>query len=211
MAAMAFPGWPAEAVTFFEGLEADNSKAYWQAHRQVYDGAVRRPMELLLAELTAEFGEGRIFRPYRDVRFSADKSPYKTAIGAALARCGYVQFSADGLAAGCGDYQMSPERLDRYRRAVTDDDTGAELARILDDVRRHGIEVTAHDRLKTMPRGYPKDSPRADLLRLKGLITWQEWPVEAAQDRGAKRLLATFFRRSAPVQQWLRERVGEPG
>lgn len=79
-----FQGWPAEAVEFYQGLEADNSKVYWQAHRGSYDDHVRRPMEQLLAELGTEFGEGRIFRPYRDVRFSADKSPYKTAIAATL-------------------------------------------------------------------------------------------------------------------------------
>ena len=90
---MAFHGWKVEALEFFEGLEADNSKAYWQRHKDVYDTIVRAPMEELLAELEPEFGEGRIFRPYRDVRFSRDKSPYKTAIGATLGD-GYVQVDA---------------------------------------------------------------------------------------------------------------------
>ena len=72
---MAFHGWKVEALEFFEGLEADNSKAYWQRHKDVYDTIVRAPMEELLAELEPEFGEGRIFRPYRDIRFSRDKSP----------------------------------------------------------------------------------------------------------------------------------------
>src|ERR1051325_11884594 len=77
---MAFRGWPAEALEFYEGLEADNSKTYWTAHKTVYDEKVHAPMLALLAELEPEFGAGKIFRPYRDVRFSADKSPYKTAI-----------------------------------------------------------------------------------------------------------------------------------
>ena len=87
---MAFSGWPAEAIEFYEGLAADNSKHYWQAHKAVYDELVHQPMTELLAELEAEFGAGKIFRPYRDIRFSRDKSPYKTAIGATLASGGYV-------------------------------------------------------------------------------------------------------------------------
>lgn len=80
----AFRGWRVEALEFYEGLEAENSKAYWQRNREVYDRMVRAPMEALLEEVAPEWGEGRIFRPYRDVRFSADKSPYKTHIGAVV-------------------------------------------------------------------------------------------------------------------------------
>ncbi len=100
---MPFGGWPAEALEFFEGLEADNSKTYWQRNKAVYESVVRAPMEELLAELAPEWGEGRVFRPYRDIRFSADKSPYKTHMGAMIGQ-GYVQLSAEGLAAdaGCG-------------------------------------------------------------------------------------------------------------
>jgi uncharacterized protein (DUF2461 family) len=79
---VAFGGFPAEAFDFFEGLEADNSRTYWQANKALYDSCVKGPMEALLAEVAGEFGPGRIFRPHRDVRFSADKSPYKTNIGA---------------------------------------------------------------------------------------------------------------------------------
>ena len=97
---MTFSGWPAVALEFYEGLEADNSKTYWTAHKAVYEAGVLAPMDELLAELEDEFGEAKVFRPNRDIRFSADKSPYKTAIGATLSAGGYVQLSADGLAAG---------------------------------------------------------------------------------------------------------------
>src|SRR6187401_2496103 len=104
---MPFRGWPVEALEFYEGLEVDNTKTYWTENKAVYEGQVRAPMEALLVELAPEFGEGRIFRPYRDVRFSADKSPYKTNLGAHLAGGGYLQLSADGLAAGLGTYVMA--------------------------------------------------------------------------------------------------------
>src|SRR6478672_10896663 len=103
----------------------------------------------LLAELEPEFGTAKVFRPNRDVRFSPDKSPYKTRIYAGLEHGGYVQFSADGLAAGCGYWMVEPDQLDRYRRAVADDRSGAELAAIVDRIAATGIEVTAHETLKT--------------------------------------------------------------
>ena len=96
---MVFKGWPVEAVEFYEGLEADNTKVYWQEHKAVYEQCVKGPMEELLAELADEFGAGRIFRPYRDVRFSSDKTPYKLNCAANLPG-GYVSFSADGLFVG---------------------------------------------------------------------------------------------------------------
>src|SRR6266699_2836832 len=162
---MTFKGWPAEAIEFYEGLEADNSKTYWQENKAVYEELVRGPMDALLAELAPEFGEGRIFRPYRDIRFSKDKSPYKTAIGATLARGGYVQFSAEGLSAGSGSYHPAPDQLDRFRRAVADESSGAKLADIVAAITRAGYGIAAHDMLKTCPKGYPKDHPRVDLLR----------------------------------------------
>src|SRR5258706_12038469 len=127
---MAFRGWPAEALDFYEGLEADNSKTYWVANKAIYDDKVHAPMTELLAELETEFGPAKIFRPYRDVRFSADKSPYKTSIAASFEHGGYVHLSAKGLAAGSGRYMLSPAQLDRYRRAVADDAAGGHLLRI---------------------------------------------------------------------------------
>jgi len=204
-----FHGWSAESLEFYEGLAADNSKTYWTEHKAVYDEHVLAPMSELLDELADEFGEGRIFRPYRDVRFSADKSPYKTAIGATLSGGGYVQLSADGLAAGSGYYVMAPDQIDRYRRAVSDERTGEQLRRELAALERQGVEIVARDALKTAPRGYPKDHPRADLLRNKGLIAWQEWPVEPwLETAAAKDRIVWFFRVALPLRDWLDTNVG---
>ncbi|RPI04214.1 MAG: DUF2461 family protein, partial [Actinobacteria bacterium] len=79
---MQFRGWPAEAITFYEGLEADNSKTFWTANKDVYESAVVAPFRALSDEVAESFGPLRLFRPYRDVRFSKDKSPYKTGQGA---------------------------------------------------------------------------------------------------------------------------------
>src|SRR5438270_12933217 len=148
---MAFRGWPAEALEFYDGLCADNSKTYWNAHKQVYDDRVRAPLVELLAELEPEFGPAKIYRPYRDVRFSKDKSPYKTQIAASFERGGYVRLSADGLGAGSGIYMMSPEQVKRWRDAVADDRSGAALDELLDALRRQDISVGSHDMLARVP------------------------------------------------------------
>jgi uncharacterized protein (TIGR02453 family) len=204
-----FRGWPAEALEFYEGLEADNTKTYWHAHKSEYDELVKAPMQALLAELAPEFGEGKIFRPNRDVRFSNDKSPYKTAIGATLMGGGYVQLSSNGLAAGTGYYGMEPEQLERYRRAVADDKTGSQLEKIAASLRRAGIEVHGRDELKTAPKGYPKDHPRIELLRYKGLIAWKQWPVAAwLGTKKARDKVTDFLRTSQPLNDWLDKNVG---
>ena len=207
---MAFAGWPASASRFYAALEADNSKAYWQANRVVYDEHVRAPMEELLAELEPEFGPWKIFRPYRDVRFSADRSPYKTHIGATIGQ-GYVQLDADRLAAGAGMWEMSSDQLDRYRRAVDADRTGTALDALVASARHDGLTVMGHDELKTAPRGFPKDHPRIELLRYKGLVAWREWPVGRwLGNAGAKDRIVEFLRASRPVVDWLGANVGPP-
>ncbi|NEE01831.1 DUF2461 domain-containing protein [Phytoactinopolyspora halotolerans] len=205
---MAFHGWPAEALEFYEGLEADNSRTYWTAHKHIYDRDVRGPMVELLTELEPEFGEGKIFRPNRDVRFSADKSPYKTTIAATLDRGGYVQLSADGLAAGSGIYMMDADQLSRYRHAVDDDETGDELRALVDELIKQDVEVTAREYLKTAPRGYAKDHPRVELLRHKGIIAWRHWPAEAwLGTSAAKDTVVEFLRLARPLNDWLAEYV----
>jgi uncharacterized protein (TIGR02453 family) len=207
---MAFRGWPVEAVEFFEGLTADNSKGFWLENKLVYESSVRAPMDALLEELAPEFGGGKVFRPYRDVRFSKDKSPYKTSIAATLEHGGYLELSADGLGVGSGLYHPARDQLERYREAVADDRSGAALTALVAKVRAGKIDVTAHEILKTAPRGYPKDHPRIELLRQKGLITWRHWPVGAwLGTRKAKDRVVDFLHAAAPIGAWLQKHVGE--
>jgi uncharacterized protein (TIGR02453 family) len=206
---MAFSGWPEEALEFYEGLAADNTKTYWTAHLKTYEELVRGPMVELLAELAPEFGPTKIFRPYRDVRFSKDKSPYKTAIAATVGD-GYVHLSAGGLAAGNGMWAMAPDQLERYREAVASDEVGPELERVIGSVRSRDIDVQGHETLKKAPRGYPADHARIELLRCKGLIAWREWPVAAWLGTAAARdRIAEFLTATRPLADWLAGHVGE--
>ena len=205
---MAFAGWPIEAVEFYEGLEADNSKVYWQDNKAVYDRYVKAPMEELLAELADEFGSGKIFRPYRDVRFSADKTPYKTNCAATIGS-GYISFSADGLSVGGGLYMPDPKALARYREAVDNEKSGVELVKIVAALRKEGYDTMAHEVLKTAPKGYPKDHPRIELLRYKGIAMMKTWPVGAwLGTRKAKDRVVTTLRAGVPLNQWLLRNVG---
>jgi uncharacterized protein (TIGR02453 family) len=208
MLAMAFNGWPEEALDFYEGLAADNSKTYWTEHKAVYTGHVLAPMTELTEELAAEFGEPKLFRPYRDIRFSKDKTLYKTHIGATLGDMNYVQLSVEGLGAGAGMWEMGREELARYREAVAGERLGSELERIVAGLGRADITVHGHGVLKSAPRGYPPDHPRIGLLRYKGLTAWQQWPpapwleTTAARDR-----LVSFYRTTRPLCSWLEDHV----
>jgi uncharacterized protein (TIGR02453 family) len=206
---MAFNGWPEQALDFYDGLAADNSKAYWTEHKAAYEETILRPMTELTEELAEEFGEPKIFRPYRDVRFSRDKSPYKTHIGAVIGGTGYIQLSAEGLGAGAGFWQLAPDDLARYREAVARDGPGAELEKLIAEIEKAGVTVHGHDALKSAPRGYPADHPRITLLRYKGLTTWKQWPVEPwLETAAAKDRLVSFFRTSQPLCSWLTDHVG---
>jgi uncharacterized protein (TIGR02453 family) len=205
---MAFRGWSFEALEFYEGLEVDNSRAYWIGHKTVYDEKVRAPMEELIAELEPTFGDSKIFRPNRDVRFSADKSPYKTSIAAVIGDC-YVELSARGLAAGVGMWMMAPDQLERYRQAVSDDSTGGALQELVVELTKQRIEVGGHETIKTVPRGYPRDHPRADLLRNKGLVAFKQWPPARWLGTAAPKKRIEEFRMTAkPLDEWLASNVG---
>ena len=142
---MAFRGWPAEAVAFYEGLEADNSRTYWAAHKEIYESAVVAPFRALSDEVANDFGPLHLFRPHRDVRFSKDKSPYKTAQGAVTESEGgaiyYVSLGSHGLFAGSGYYRPAPDQLARMREAIDDAKTGPAIERALATARKAGYEI----------------------------------------------------------------------
>jgi uncharacterized protein (TIGR02453 family) len=202
-----FSGFGEDAVEFYDGLAADNSKAYWTDRKHVYERDVRGPMQELLAACEAEFGPGKIFRPYRDVRFSADKTPYKTHCGA-TAGGSYVQIGSDGLLAAAGYYQMAPDQVTRFRAAVDDERRGADLQRRVDGVRAAGLSVGG-EQLRTRPRGFDPDHPRLDLLRHKGLHAWRQWPPDdVLHGPQALRRVVTAWRAARPLVEWLDDHVG---
>ena len=204
---MRFTGFGEGAVEFYDGLIADNSKAYWTDQRAVYDGDVRAPMEALLADLEQEFGAGKVFRPYRDVRFSHDKTPYKTHCGATAGPF-YVQVGADGLVVAGGFYRMASDQVARFRAAVDDERKGGDLEKRLAALRADGIDVSG-EALKTRPRGFDPDHPRLDLLRHKSLYGRRGWPPDdVLHEPGARERVTAAWRALVPLTEWLSDHVG---
>jgi uncharacterized protein (TIGR02453 family) len=212
MPSTGFRGWPDEAFSFFAQLELDNTRPFWLAHKAVYEESVKEPMVLLGAEVADEFGPLHVFRPNRDVRFSKDKSLYKTHIGAVTEGDGgemfYVQLSAEGLFAASGYYQMARDQLERFREAVADDEAGPELERRLAAITKKGFTVGG-EALKVAPRGYPRDHPRVQLLRHKGVTVSKAFaPAAWVHSRGALKRITDVWRAAAPAHEWLDANVG---
>lgn len=208
---MAFGGFTGEAFAFYEGLLGDNSKSYWTSHKETYERHVRDPMTELCAELEDEFGAVKLFRPYRDVRFSKDKSPYKTHQGGHTGEGFYLQVDADGLMVAGGMYAPTPDQLRRYREAAGSDARGGELQAIVDDLRSAGMEI-AGDRLKTRPRGTAPDHPRLELLRHRSLYARTGWPADPwmADPGEVIGRVRTSWRRLRPLVEWGRTHIGPP-
>jgi uncharacterized protein (TIGR02453 family) len=208
-----FEGFPPAALDFYEALEADNTKVFWTENKHVYDSAVRTPLLALCDRLAPEFGAAKVFRPYRDVRFSKDKSPYKTAQGAVLTAgegggAHYLQISAAGLLVAVGYHEMAGDQVTRYRESVDDDTLGEQLAAALARVEQAGHTI-AGEALKTRPRGYPEHHPRLALLRYKTLTAWHEYPPEPwLHTAEVVDVVAGTWREMAPLNTWLERNVG---
>lgn len=191
-----FDGIPATAAAFYAQLEQNNNRDWWQAHSAVYQESVKEPLAALLSGLEPRFGPGKIFRPNRDIRFSQDKSPYKTAQGAfASYQEGvgyYLQLSADGVLVGGGYHSHSPAQLVRYRNSVDAQGTGEQLQHIVDSIAEAGFSIEG-EKLKTVPRGFPRDHPRSELLKHKSLsasvaLGEPAWLASAAAELEISRL-----------------------
>lgn len=208
---MGFTGLPADGMAFYERLGADNTKAFWQAHRSEFDEHVRAPMAALCAELD-EHGPFHLFRPHNDLRFAKNRPPYKDHQGAyAEAEGGtgyYLQFSAQGLMVASGYYAMARDQLERFRAAVLDDTTGSEIAALAAALGRRQ-RIGAIGELKTAPRGIPKDHPRVELLRRKGLMASADVGAPAwIHTRAAVGRIRRIWTDAAPLCAWLDTHVG---
>ena len=204
---VSFTGFPVAALDFYDDLEVDNTKSFWEAHRGVYTEAVQGPMRALCAELAAEFGDAKVFRPYRDVRFARDKTPYKTHQGAFVAAGPstgwYVELSARGTRVGAGFYDADGPRLRAVRAAMADERTGSVLDELVTAYDAAGWEIGG-DRLKTAPRGWDAEHPRIHLLRRKQLFVGRPYGFEEdAIGAGLVDRVRDDWRALRPLVDWL--------
>lgn len=212
LSGMVFEGFGAEAFSFYERLYADNSRSFWNEYRGEYQRYVREPMLALADALEEEFGQAQVFRPHRDTRFSADKSPYKTHQGMFVPRVPgtgfYVQISADGMHASGGFHSHGPDQVERYRQAVDADGPGHALTGIVGTLKQAGLAVGGHQ-LKTRPRGVAADHPRLELLRYRSLTASRDWPAgPELSGPAALDLVRQTWRELIPLCDWLSEHIG---
>ena len=208
-----FSGFPVAALDFYDDLEMDNTRSFWEAHKQVYLDAVRTPMLALTEALAAEFGTAKVFRPYRDVRFAKDKTPYKTHQGAFVAAAPstgwYIQVSAPGVRVGGGFYRAESADLARIRAAIADDRSGSELEALLAGLAAAGLDVGG-EQLKRPPRGYDVDHPRVDLLRHKSLTASRDYGFDGViHSPDLLGLVREDWRRMRPLVEWVAARVDQ--
>jgi len=211
---VSFEGFPVAAFDFYDDLEVDNTRSWWEAHKPIYTESVLTPMRELAAALEQEFGAVKIFRPYRDVRFAKDKTPYKTHQGAFVAVAPetgyYVEISAAGVRTGGGCYWFSPPRLAAFRTAVAADATGLDLQKRLASAKRKRLTIGG-DMLKTKPRGFDADHPRIGLLRHRSLTLGRTLGFDQVVHTAA---LVTEVRRdwraARPTIEWLATNAAAP-
>ncbi|MGH3493660.1 MAG: DUF2461 domain-containing protein [Sciscionella sp.] len=206
---MTFTGIPVAALDFYEDLEDDNTKTFWAAHKHIYEQSVRAPIQALVETLTPEFGPGKIFRPYRDVRFAKDKTPYKTHQGVWFGESSlYLHVSAAGLFVAGGYWDTSSAQVDRLRRAIADDVAGAALERAVSAVRAGKLTIGG-TQITRVPTGYAKDHVRAQLLTYKTLTGSREFgsPGWLSTKRAHTEIIKAW-RAVTPLVAWLDTHVG---
>ena len=198
-----FTGFTREAFSFWKGLERHNDREWFQAHKDQYERAVRRPMLLLIEELAPLYGRGRLSRINKDMRFAKEK-PYKNYLATGLAGS-YISLSKEGLWVGTGMYKPEPAALRQLREAIADDVSGRELTRVIASMERKGFEVDTHARLEKPPRGFDATHPRADLLRMKDIYVGKLFGPEDVSSASLPRSVAKAMAELEPFRVWLRE------
>ncbi|MEZ4364966.1 MAG: DUF2461 domain-containing protein [Kofleriaceae bacterium] len=224
----AFAGFARTAPAFFHELAVEMNRDWYQANKARYEREWVQPMNALLTEVGRALVPAyrglalmpaKVMRLHRDVRFSKDKTPYKTHIGAVvrvgeaeLVRGGaaavYVHLGVDEEFVGAGIYVFEPDQLARWRRAVVDK-AGGELAKVIERLRAAGYRVGGHDDFKRVPRGLPPDHPRADLPRMRGLtVTAPAIPRGLLHQPALAGWLTGHGQAMAPLVAWLVRHVG---
>lgn len=218
-----FQGFPDPERKFFHQLAKRQDRDWFAKHKAEYDEGWVAPMTALLAEVReridgaypdCELAEPKLFRIHRDVRFGADKSPFKTHIGGIIAArdkgkavdvpaAVYLQLGTETFG-GAGLYMMDSRALTRYRAAVQDDERGPEVAKLVTTLEKKGFSTAAAEELKSAPRGIAPDHPRIALLKKKGLVAmFPAIPEDQIATRRFVDWVVTQAKAAAPLVRWL--------
>lgn len=210
---MSFAGFTPDTFAFFAELEVNNTKAWWEVNKARYEASVRAPLLALLEEIAPEFGVAKVYRPYRDTRFSLDKTPYKDRAAAAVFTTGstgvYLEISARGLYLGGGYWMPGKDQIDRFRSLIDDVRYFGDLEATVEEMAEAGFALYQEGALKTAPRGFTPDHPRIHLLRLKHMVVERlEVPAEWMYQTSAAQMVANHWRKVMIWNEWLVENLG---
>lgn len=220
---MPFDGFADANAKFFRLLAKNQSREWFQARKTEFEEGYQQPMQQLLSEVAAgvdqsfkhcDLDEPKVFRIFRDVRFSKDKAPYKTHVGGVvpMRRQGkltevpialYLHVGQPESFAAAGHYMMSGEQLIKFRQAVADE-RGVELVKILGRLTKKGFSVESHAHYQRVPKGFAPDHPRAEHLKRKGLIVdFPPLPRGILTSKALLPFLVNHARAAAPLVEWL--------
>jgi uncharacterized protein (TIGR02453 family) len=223
---MAFEGFSRDGDRFFAELAARQDREWFKAHRADFTALWETPLKALLEELEGPLAKQyrgvkleppRYFRIYRDVRFSKDKSPFKTNVAAMIAFPGgegvsapaaiYVSFGLLNEVAA-GHWMLTPDRLKRYRALLADEKIGRELQRRADALERAGFRLETLESTQRVPPGFDPQHPRARLLKLKGLgVMFPKIPAGVRHSPKLSKWIIEQSAHVAPTITWLEERL----
>lgn len=223
------------ALRFLSGLKKRNTKPWFEGNRAVYETEIRAPLkalveevDVLLARVAPEIvGDPRrsIFRIHRDVRFSRDKSPYKTnaacwfyhhdagrAVGGeSHGGAGfYFHFSPTEVFLGGGIWMPPRESLNRLRQAIADDPKGFEKIVLAPAFKRRFGKMDEAAQLKRMPRGYSEEHPAARWLRFQSFTAGRELSRRELHSPRLPQQLARDYQAMTPFVRWLNAALGHP-
>ena len=214
---IAFQGFPKEAITFFRGLARHNDREWFQPRKEIFDSKVKAPMIELVEGINLhlrQFAPGHlaepskaIYRIYRDTRFSNDKTPYKTHIGALFPRKGagfskhgaagyYVAISAKGVEIAGGMYMPDPKELIAVRSWLAEHHE--DFRKALRGPKKLMGELQGES-LQRVPKGFAADHPAADLLKMKQWHFYVTLDVELATTPKLLPEIVKRFQVMAPV------------
>ena len=215
-----FAGFSKDAPGFFHELSVEMNRDWFLTNKERYEATWVAPMTALLDEVRAKLckayggklGAPKIMRIHRDVRFSKNKQPYKTHIGASIATAKghtalYLHLGVTEEFVGCGAYFFEPKQLVKWRKTIAGKG-GEPLAKLVAKLRKTGYEIGGHDDYVRVPKSYAADHPRAELLKQKGLTgAFPAMPKGLLHKAGLVDWIATHGKAMAPLVTWLDEHV----
>lgn len=210
--------FPADTIKFLTKLKANNNRDWFTEYKSAYDISVKRPatffalmMTEKLSDLTGHAYTSKIFRVYRDIRFSKDKTPYNAHLHIGFIPEGrdapgwYFGLEPDKLSVGAGTFNFEGAALDTYRERAARD-SGSALMKTLSALNdKEGFRISDPE-LKRVPRQYDSEHSHANLLRRKGLTVWYDFPdTNAASTDGIAAACMEKFKKMKPVFDWLHQ------